>query len=123
MPGRSMGNNGHGKDRLSFTAGRSPELRHSSFDAALEAARPALVRLYTGWHQSRKAQIAEYVASFSSTHGRPPTADDVAAGMEPPISRSAATWYLGRNNGDHGAGNVANSIPDFSKCCNQEAVR
>jgi hypothetical protein len=113
-----MNDNRHRKNGLSLTTSPGPELRHPSFDAALEAARPALVRLYATWHQGRKAQIAEYVATFSSTHGCPPTADDVVAGVEPPISRSAATWYLVRNNGHHRACSTPDSILDFSKCCN-----
>ena len=110
-----MSRNGNRENGITLTADPDVELRHASFDAALDAARPALVRLYTTWHRSRQAQIAEYVASYSSTHGHPPTPDDVVAGVEPPLSKSAATWYLVRNNGSHRTGNVASSIPDFSK--------
>jgi hypothetical protein len=114
-----MSDNGHSKNSISFTTRPGPKLRHPSFSAALEAARPTLLRLYKTWHHRRQARIAEYAASFSSTYGHPPTADDVVAGLEPRISLSVATWYLVRNNGHRAAGNtsgnVAGSIPDFSK--------
>jgi hypothetical protein len=116
-----MSDNGHRKTGMTLTTQLGPELRHPSYQAALDAARPALLRLYRTWHQNRKAQIAEFITSFSATHGHPPTAGDLAAGLEPPISRSAATWYLSRDNGHNGSHKTSNSIPDFSKGSNQGA--
>ena len=92
-----MSDSGHGTGNLTITSHRSPEPCYRSLVAALEAARPALVRLYSGFQRRRQAQIAEFVSAFVSTHGRPPTAPDVAVGLEPPISTVAATWYLAQN--------------------------
>jgi len=92
-----MNNCGHGTGSLTITSHRSPELCYRSLGAALKAARPTLVRLYSGFQRRRQVQIAEFVAAFVSTHGRPPTAPDVAIALEPPISPAAATWYLAQN--------------------------
>ena len=92
-----MGGNAHRVTNFAIALHPSAEPRHPALGAALEAARPALVRLYSGFQRRRQVQIAEFVSAFVSTHGRTPTAPDVSAGLEPPISTAAATWYLAQN--------------------------
>jgi hypothetical protein len=102
-------------------AGAVPD--YPCLDAALEASRPALLRLYAGWQDRRQAQVAEYVSAFQSSHGHPPAAADVAAALEPQISEAAARWYVGRINGHDRADSVQHSIPDFSESCKMETNR
>lgn len=126
-----MGGNGRKPDNYAITPRPSIEPRHSTLDAALEAARPALVRLYSGFQHRRQAEIAEFVASFLSAHGCPPTAADVAAGLEPRISKPAVAWYLSRSNSRDRGDDLLHSISDSSKsrnggaheskCCTQVA--
>jgi len=109
-----MGGNGRKPDNYAIIPRPSIEPCHSTLDAALEAARPALVRLYSDFQHRRQAQIAEFVASFLFSHGCPPTAADVAAGLEPRISKPAVAWYLSRSNGRDRGGDLSHSIPDSS---------
>ena len=76
-----------------------PYPNYPCLDAALEASRPALLRLYADWQDRRQTQVVEYVSAFQSSHGHPPAAADVAAALEPRISESAARWYVERING------------------------
>jgi len=92
-----MGGNGHRVTNFAIALHPSAEPRHPALGAALEAARPALVRLYAGFERRRQVQIAEFVAAFVSTNGRIPTAPDVAVALGPPISTAAATCYLAQN--------------------------
>jgi len=106
-----MSDCGHGTDSLALTSQGSAEPCYRSLEAALQAARPTLVRLYAGFQRRRQAQIAEFVASFRSTHGRRPTAPDLAAGLVPRISAAAARWYLAQSNGRDRGDELFYSIP------------
>jgi hypothetical protein len=106
------------KWQITGQAGAIPD--YPCLDAALEASRPALLRLYADWQHRRQAQVAEYVSTFQSTQGHPPAAADVAAALEPRISEAAARWYVERINGHDRAGSIPHSIPDFSESCKME---
>jgi hypothetical protein len=117
--------------QITGQAGAIPD--HPCLDAALEASRPALLRLYAEWQDRRQAQVVEYVSAFQSSYGHPPAAADVAAALEPRISEAAALWYVERINGHDRAGSVRvdsvradsvqHSIPDFSESCKIETNR
>jgi hypothetical protein len=112
--------------QITGQAGAIPD--YPCLDAALEASRPALLRLYAEWQDRRQAQVVEYVSAFQSSHGHPPAAADVAAALEPRISEAAARWYVERLNGHDRADSVRadrvpHSIPDFSESCKTETNR
>ena len=108
-----MGNNGHRIVSYAITTQPDAEPRYPSLDAALQAARPALLRLYTTWQSHRQAQVAEFAASFHESHGDLPSASDVAAGLSPHITEPAAAWYLSRVNGHEP------SIPELAESCKE----
>lgn len=94
-----MGDNGHRITSYAITARPDAEPHYPSLDAALNAARPALLRLYTAWQHHRQAQVAEFVASYRESCGHLPGAADVAIALTPSITEPAAAWYLARLNG------------------------
>lgn len=108
-----MGNNGHRITSYAITTQPDAEPRYPSLDATLQAARPALLRLYTAWQDHRQAQVAEFVALYRESHGHLPGAADVAAALTPSISEPAAAWYLARINGHEP------SIPEFVESCKE----
>lgn len=109
-----MGDNGHRITSYAITTQPDTEPRYPSLDAALQAARPALLRLYTSWQNHRQVQVAEFVASYRESHRHPPSAADVAAGLSPYITEPAAAWYLSRLNGHEP------SIPEFAESCKEQ---
>jgi len=115
-----MGNNGHRIVSYAITTQPDAEPRYPSLDAALQAARPALLRLYTTWQSHRQAQVAEFAASFHESHGDLPSASDVAAGLSPHITELAAAWYLARVNGNGHLGDHEYSVPQFAESCKEQ---
>ena len=113
-----MSDCGHGTDSFAITPHCSAEPLYPSLDAALEAARPVLVRLYSGFQRRRQAQITEFAASFQFAQGCPPTATDLAAGLETRISEPTAIWYLSRSNGRDRGDDLSHSILDSPKSRN-----
>ncbi|HNS52039.1 MAG TPA: hypothetical protein PKO09_12760 [Anaerolineae bacterium] len=115
-----MGNNGHRITSYAITTQPDAEPRYPSLDAALQAARPALLRLYAGWQNYRQTQVAEFAASFQESHGHLPSAADVAANLEPCIAEPAAAWYLARVTGNGHLGDHEYSVPQFAESCKEQ---
>ena len=115
-----MGNNGLRITSYAITTQPDAEPPYPSLDAALQAARPALLRLYTGWQNHRQAQVAEFVASYRESHGHLPGTADVAAGLRPCITEPAAAWYLARINGYGHPGDHVPTIPQLVESCKEQ---
>ncbi|HNS51668.1 MAG TPA: hypothetical protein PKO09_10870 [Anaerolineae bacterium] len=115
-----MGDNGHRITSYAITTQPDAEPRYPSLDAALQGARPVLLRLYAGWQSHRQAQVAEFVASFQDSHGCLPNPSDVAAELSPRITEPAAAWYLARVNGNGHLGDLKYSVPQFTESCKEQ---
>jgi hypothetical protein len=115
-----MGNNGHRNVSYAIATQPDAEPRYPSLDAALQAARPALLRLYTTWQNHRQAQVAEFAASFQESYGHLPSAADVAAELSPHITEPAAAWYLARLNGNGYLGDHEYSVPQSAESCKEQ---